>query len=130
MENSYLFENVSVGSGCTISNAVLASHAVLKENVSCPRGVVLCPGVVISAGMQLKEGQRITSVVGVSAEDQARAMLAVKEAGLARHIGVSEFSPTFCLVFARLSDSRPWYGTWGPTPGPTRTLYLSPLEPL
>jgi hypothetical protein len=29
----------------------------------------------------------------VSAEQQARAMLAVKEAGLATHIGVSEFSP-------------------------------------
>ena len=70
LENSYLLGDARVMSGCRVSFSILAPKVVLHENVICPRGVVLCPGVEISAGVVLKEGQRVTAVVGVSAEDE------------------------------------------------------------
>lgn len=68
ISNSYVWDDVVIGDGCTIDRSILADKVELKAEVSLQPGSVLGPGVVIDASRTISINTKI-SLETCSAED-------------------------------------------------------------
>ena len=58
--DSHIWGGVTIGSGCTIRQAILAENVVVKSGATIGRGCILSAGVVVGEGVVLPEFTRVS----------------------------------------------------------------------